>query len=329
MFKLVNKKILICFIVGILFIIIGLSYFVGVKLFNKPLTNVPINDVVLSEDIIENGITLELLSSTVNENNVITKSFTYSVLPENATNQSITAKASYTNETDCSEYLTVEVDEKTKTVTIFCYKDFSNLILVRLVSVSNKAATATITVNYEKKVKEIVENYNGLIVGGKLNIFNETYTRSYYVMQNVTPVYSNFTVDKQYQLTETHTTPILHLVDGQFVNDDIEEKFVNMVDSWIKNGYYAFSEYILWNMSNDASWHDYLAGISNTPEEECIYSEDNVYVYRLTSDITYRCGDKNKTISTSFFISLYHDYSELITKIEVESLKPSTFNIIF
>ena len=71
MFKLVNKKILIGFIVGILFIIIGLSYFVGVKLFNKPLTNVPINDVVLSEDIIENGITLELLSSTVNENNVV------------------------------------------------------------------------------------------------------------------------------------------------------------------------------------------------------------------------------------------------------------------
>ena len=150
MFKLVNKKIFIAFLVGILFIVLGMSYFVGVRFFNKPLTSIPIDDVLLSEDISENGITLELLSSTIDENDVITKSFTYSVLPENATNQSITAKASYTNESDCSEYLTVEVDEDTKTVTIYCYKDFSNLILVRLVSVSNKAATATITVNYEK-----------------------------------------------------------------------------------------------------------------------------------------------------------------------------------
>ena len=329
MFKLVNKKILIGLLVGILFIIIGISYFVGVKFFNKPLTNIPINDVVLSEDITENGITLELLSSTIEEGDVITKTFTYSVLPENATNQSITAKASYTNETDCSEYLTVEVDEATKTVTIYCYKDFSNLILIRLVSVSNKAATATITVNYEKKVKDIVENYNGLIVGGDLNIFKDTYTRSYYIMQNVTPVYSNYTVDKQYQLTENHTLPVLHLVDGQYINDELEEKFINMVDLWIMNGYCSFSEYILWNMSNEKEWHDYLEGISNTPEEDCIYTEDNIYVYRLTSDITYTCGDKTKTISTSFYISLYHDYSELITEVQVESIKSSTLNVIF
>ena len=329
MFKLVNKKILIGFIIGMLFVIIGLSYFVGVKFFNKPLTNVPIDDVVLSEDITENGIKLELLSSTIEEGDVITKTFTYTVEPANATNQNITAKASYTNETDCSEYLTVSVDQMTKTVTIYCYKDFSNLILVRLVSVSNKAATATITINYEKKVKEIKQNYNGLVVGGYLNTFKDTYTRSYYIMQNVTPIYSNYTLDKQYQLTENHTVPKLTLVDGQYTNDDIEEKFVSMVDSWITNGYYSFSEYILWNLSNEKSWHDYLTEISNTPEEECIYTEDNIYVYRLSSDITYFCGDKQKTVTTYFYISLYHDYSELITAIEVESIRPSTPNIIF
>lgn len=329
MFKLINKKIFMGLIIGILFIIVGLCYFVGVKFFNTPLTNVPINDVVLSEDISENGITLQLLSSEVGDDNVITKTFTYTVEPENATNQSITAKATYTNETDCSEYLEVEVDESTKTVTIYCYKDFSNLILVRLVSVSNKSATATITINYEKKVKEIQTNRNGLYVGGYLINVPDNFERSYYIMQNVTPIYSNYTVDKQYQLTETHTTPVLHLVSDQYMNDDLEEKLVHMVDTWITNGYCSFSEYIVWNLSEEKEWHDYLTEISNTQEEECVYTEDNIYVYRFTSNITFRCGDIEITVPTTFYISLYHDYSELIQEIEVESIKSSITNIVF
>ena len=63
--------------------------------------------------------------------------------------------------------------------------------------------------------------------------------------------------------------------------------------------------------------------------DECQYSDDNIYVYRLTSDITFACGDKTKTIHNTFYISLYHDYSSLIEKVEVESIKSSINNIVF
>ena len=328
MIKLINKKILIGFIIGILFIVLGLCFYFGGKFLDKPLTNVPLEDVIISEDILENGITLELLSSEVLEDNVITKTFTYTVEPANATNQRITARATYTNETDCSEYLTVSVNEQTRTVTIYCYKDFNNLILIRLVSVSNSSATATITVNYEKKVKEIEEVYIGNAVGGVITNVPEGYQEGYYIMQNVNPIYSNYTVDKQYKLTETHTTPELHLVEGQYINDEVEEGLIIAVDSWIKNGYYSFSEYIMWNLSSDDQWHDYLTEISGITDD-CDYTDDNIYIYRFTSDITFTCGDKTKMITTTFLISLYHDYSELIEQIEVESIKSSVSNIVF
>ena len=115
----------------------------------------------VEEGILNNGVQAKLLSTSTNSNGEITKVFTYSVNPSNAS-QVVTADLSWQDKTytgDVSQYMTVSVDTTAKQITLVCLQAFDHVIEAKITSAIDSSLYSLVTLNYVQRfLKFVVEN---------------------------------------------------------------------------------------------------------------------------------------------------------------------------
>lgn len=103
----------------------------------------------LPTDVISNGIILKQLSQDEETNS---KTFTYEFDPVDTTDQNVKVTGSFKDGSSCQDYLKIETNQGTKTITLTCLKAFSQEIIVKIVHTEIPSVFAEVKVNYTKKV---------------------------------------------------------------------------------------------------------------------------------------------------------------------------------
>lgn len=159
-----NKKILVTALTSI----ISLASFGGGTLLGFTLNNE--NNIVydgsgLETGTIQNGISIKNVSTNTLETGEMVKTFTYNVEPANAVNQDIKINISWNKESlsesdfgfnkNVEDYVSFEINNETKTVTVTCKQAFGTQIALNLVSVDNPNAKAIVTCDYRQRIDGI------------------------------------------------------------------------------------------------------------------------------------------------------------------------------
>lgn len=110
------------------------------------------------------GMKLKLKSISTLDSGEVIKTFTYTITPSNATNQSVNVTVAWADESVSStdddsfktdkivtDYLTISKNEETKTITLTCKQAFASVIQATVTSVDNPEAMAIVKVDYRKK----------------------------------------------------------------------------------------------------------------------------------------------------------------------------------
>lgn len=282
-----------------------------------------------SEDvsIVESGISVKALKTVDNTDGTVSKIFTYTVTPENASNQSITATAKYVDGSACTTVLTVSVDTSKKEVTLKCLADFDKKIKVTLVSAADSTKTAEVTVDYVKKVKSAT--YNNAEIALNLGS-NDSINYTEYV--NVT--YSKYTVDKTYSLKFKSIT----LGDGSLYLEQQgdETAFTSKIESDLKTYITTLfntpgtviSDASIWNVSSSNSWHSLLKSFEDDGQDTYISYDINSLVVDVVDGSN--AVQKTVTISNETF-TLYLGGHEWVSsfQVNVDSLAAEVGNIQF
>lgn len=141
----------------------------------------------------KDNIEMKLLSTGTDSENHITKTFTYSVLPSNASNPSVGYTLKYADGTDCSSAIGVSIDEDSKRITLTNLTEFSKQIIFTLYSKENSNIKSSLTIDYEKKLKSL---------DLKDVYYNENYQETIpSFSDSINATYSLFSIDKRYTYT--------------------------------------------------------------------------------------------------------------------------------
>jgi len=137
-----------------------------------------------------NGIKLALVTTDKNTDGSVVKTFSYTISPANATNQNVSVEAKYKDGTSCSEALIASVNTEEKTISLTCKTAFAQQIEVVVTSEANANATATIKVDYEKKISYLAQKENLNLEYNPTSKFKATDFIDY--------SFSEYTIDKNY-----------------------------------------------------------------------------------------------------------------------------------
>ncbi len=259
------------------------------------------NDIV-STEITENGIKLVLLSSQENNNQNITKVFGYEITPSDATIQDILIDLKYIDGENCDSVMTYTHDQNNKTITLTCLSDFDKQIKMVLTALDNESATATIVIDYVKKILSINLYYQSSIelkYGVKYDnygLFDLDYL--------VGPTYSKYTKDKEYTFKLEATVDVeIEQCSEQF-NMGLKELFTKFVQCEIMFP----SEEQLWNLC------------SNTKDKYILSSLKNVLEVSISGDVY--CVENPSIVSNNsfnkdiFYADIAYDFSEFKTNVD-------------
>ena len=110
----------------------------------------------LPTDVISNGIILKQLSQDEETNS---KTFTYEFDPLDTTDQNVKVTGSFKDGSSCQDYLKIETNQVSKTITLTCLKAFSQEIIVKIVHTEIPSVFAEVKVNYTKKVLSNIQYF--------------------------------------------------------------------------------------------------------------------------------------------------------------------------
>lgn len=291
-----------------------------------------INNGNISEiEIEENGISLKFLSTKENEDGSISKTFSYEVKPEYATDKTITCTLKFVDNSDCSSYMKAQINNGEQTITLTNMKAFDQQIIVTLISNADKSKTASLTCDYEKKLLSIEDrdknNKHYTIGNGWTNAYGETGINDFKIENFIIPNYSVFTKDKNYTFSYSKFNLQFDELCGITNNNDLfneitvelKDALYNKVEN--QEGYLSKEE--VWNLIDSNEWRSALKETSNNNPD------DDYYVsYEIIGTVV--CNENPKItleLDTLFYCSLKYDYSEKV--VGVDSIKLDTDNIIF
>lgn len=260
------------------------------------------------------GMKIKMLSSITNEDGSVTKTIGYSVLPANATNKDIDVKVQYQDGSACSDIATVSINQKEKTVAITVIKAFSKEIHVILTSMSNSSVTATIKLNYEKRLVSL----NKKILANEINFGNwqsEANAIQDFKLENfVQPKYSEYTYDKNYTFEVSH----VEIPEGDFSTDitdlsdvDLALNFSRLIQTKVLKQSTINAEDI-WNLSATEDWHYLLSNISLDQQSTPYYHTTFNAIYSGVSQPDKKVVYEN----VDLYVSLANDYSSFVTSVE-------------
>ena len=263
-----------------------------------------------SEDLIikNDGIAIKFLNEAISENGSITKTFTYTIKPETATNQSIKISYEYEDGNSCDDVITASKNETSRIISVTCLQAFDIPIILKLTSVSNPEAYATITLQFEKKLERIDIPKDRLF----------SYCEDFYVFNHdlmLIPVYSKFTKDKDYTFS-IEVTSISH-ESGLESNPDIVSTFLSAVKDMVENEKEWTAE-CWWTMDSRNQWHETLLN----------FTEDDFALASITYSVI--CNETNMKVTDidgEVELPLQMDYSSFETK--VSSISINNINLVF
>ena len=260
------------------------------------------------------GMKIKMLSSVTNEDGSVTKTIGYSVLPANATNKDVDVKVQYYDKSSCEDVASVSVNQKEKTVAITVTKSFSKEIHVILTSMSNSSVTATIKLNYEKRLVSL----NKKITSNEINFGNwknEVNTLKDFKLENfIQPEYSEYTYDKNY----TFEVSLVEIPEGDFSTDitelsdvDLALNFSRLIQNKVSKQSTIIAEDI-WNLSATEDWHYLLSNIYLDQQSTPYYHTTFNAIYSGVSQTDKKAVYEN----VDLYVSLANDYSSFVTSVE-------------
>lgn len=151
-------------------------------------------DNQVETDVEAKNLSLKLAAVMLAEDGSVTKEFTYTITPENATNQSISVSVawagndssttdddSFKNSKTVTDYVTIAKDEAQKKITLTCKQAFGSQVIANISSVDNPEAKASVKVEYRKKRTYAYENVGQTLsssVTSVEDLLNFTYSDS-------------------------------------------------------------------------------------------------------------------------------------------------------
>ncbi len=295
------------------------------------------NDSDLNTSVKENGISVQFLSSKINDDKSVTKTFTYSITPENATNQNVTVEAKYNDNTNCDDVLTASVDISSKTISLVCKADFEKQIYVTITSSSDFSKTAQITVDYVKKVKSIDyklgdsdSDSDYWYTGCGMQV-NAGFRDSFAFNDLLDVTYSKFTKDKKYTFNVKDVTLIddeLMCGDCSSFETELRTNFTNALKTKITNlSDTYFNDDEIWNFSTSNKYHSI---ISQFNDDSYRYEEQGYICYKFKA--SYYCVEDptiELKIDKYWQFSLISPSGFLGKTINVDEINTQTKNIEF
>ncbi len=300
-------------------VLLCVGILVGANRYRHENPNQPSTSKTDEVEILSRGIKARMLSSSTNSNGEKDQVFTYSFTPANATNQEIEVSLKYADNTDCTSVMGYTLDAENKKITLSCKAAFAKKINVVLKSKANTNATATIILDYVKKIKSLALKESSFSFG-KLS---EGDSLSLSPLSFVSPTYSIFTKDKNYTFKAK--------VNGLVIRDNFPsapttacEAFIANLKTRIESGSSYFTADELWNLDTSNSWRSILK--ATTIDD----FDDDVNCFSLSLNASFTCVEEpNITFSDSniaVFCSLYGPYNGTIN---VDSIKAEVSNIDF
>ena len=260
-----------------------------------------------THEIISRGIEARMLSSTTNSYGEKDQVFSYSITPSNASNQEVEISMTYSDETDCSEVMEYSLDTTNKQVTLSCKAPFSKQINVVLKSKANENATATIVLDYVKKLKNVTFKTNDFIYINDYAYRGSDYTKisSFQPETFFTTEYSVYTKDASfsYNMKINELTLTEKTVD---LSEDFINTFARNVKSRVNNGsrqYFRSSE--IWSMATTNADKSILKAITTADVDA-----GNGYLY-YTASVNIIESRTSATYSGTLkiYFSMYGAYS--------------------
>ncbi|MFR1524192.1 MAG: hypothetical protein ACLSUV_01610 [Bacilli bacterium] len=329
-----TKKIVLGLLLGV--ICLGAIGFGVHQAFNENKTSiVDVDESGVSETIESRGVKIKLLSTQVQADKSIVKTFKYSVEPSDATNKEVKVTALFADGSDCSSVITASVDKHTQTITITCKGAFKQKINVKVTSVDNPNAYANVILNYVKKIQSIEGTIKSLYVG---NGWSQNYPEQHKdttvtYADFITPTYSDYTKDKQYTfaMRDIEIIDDEFLIQGSLPDKDTEELYtklnVMLYEAFNNQSALPTSE-DMWNAVDTDTYRSWLLGVADLdPWEEdaylCLEARGTIYCVEDPT-ISVQLGG-----GTHFYVyfSFQDDYSNL--KVGVNNISVDTTEIDF
>ena len=263
-----------------------------------------------THEIISRGIEARMLSSTTNSYGEKDQVFTYSLTPSNASNQEVEISMAYSDETDCSEVMEYSLDAANKQVTLSCKAPFSKQINVVLKSKANENATATIVLDYVKKLKKVTFKTDDFIYVNDYAYKSSEYTKisSFQPESFFTPEYSVYTKDANYSYS-LHISELTLSEKTVDLSDDFISTFANNVKSRVNSGsrqYFRSSE--IWSMATSNADKSLLKAITTTDVD----AANGYLCYTASAEIIEQRTNTTYSGSLSIYFSMYGAYSGTI-----------------
>lgn len=99
-------------------------------------------------EVVNRGISIRRLNSTTNSDGSVTKTFSFTVSPSNATSDLVEARVYYKDGSSCSSVVTCSVDNDANEISVTCKGPFGQQIILKVSSMSDKDVSASITIDY-------------------------------------------------------------------------------------------------------------------------------------------------------------------------------------
>lgn len=297
---------------------LGVSYGFGID-YGKNETQETENTEGLETEVTEvKNMVVKRLSAETLANGDTVQTFSYTITPENATNQNINTAVTYQDDSGEATEITASINAEEKTITLTCHSAFNKVILVTLTAADGGGATATITCNYEKK-----------IIGHEAQTFTFNFDEDgaangdifdYLIQYTDFFEYSKYTIDHDYTNGYMDQTQSAHDLSFKGYNsytysDNLSQKLTAIFNG---EAYVATSEE-LWNLA--------------TSEDKAHLKSDNGYIYLSNAvdwGFTMHDGDFSYTVGfdsePKFSIKLnIEDFNLNISEIDVSGAD----NVIF
>lgn len=291
------------------------------------------SDNSLSNDTIavqEDGIALRMISETKTPEGWTEKRFSYKIIPYNATDQTVIASLKYDNGEDCSEAMTINVDQEKKEIVLICKSAFNQKIIGVIASKENSSVKATITIDYVKKLLDIHSRIipSEYYFGGECTLNN---LADFSAESFIQPTYSIYTKDQSYTFAAKDVSVTFDEWMGPMYGTDhydfclnadhIMEALSDLLEERIASGGRILNSEDLWNIDSEPGWHSYLAWVS-----ENHYAAENDCYFRFALRATYYCVENNSMEFTfngtedDSYIYMSHNFDYSGKTIEVSAI---------
>jgi len=274
------------------------------------------------------GIGFKLLVERNFRNGTFEKTISYNFNPDTITDKTVTMEVYYADKKeDCSDVLTAILNQENQTIVITCLKDFNRQINLKLTSNMIPSLSATLIIDYEKKVKSLTLTDNICWgVGGNSDM--ESFKKGEFFDYE----YTSFTKDKNY--TFKIRDPHVEYVDNidfrgihELLNTDEYVGLNKLIcDKMCDLGELPSAEE-LWNLYDNDDWRSY---IYQTTQDN--YGHNDYFGIKLRINMTLVCVEnenwnvfyRDKDV---YFLLGDYDFSNYI--VQPDKIEFSESNIIF